>query len=152
MYRSESRLAPRQWETSLRSNAVSHSLGANLESALNVCYLNSCQNRQDDIWFNLIIMMATAVGANKPTPSTPQHNTYSLLQREVKPTNNKELYGMPSSRPRPNLVFFLLMDWCLIGETRIYKPTINQFIIMHICIVHRNARAKNKFIMAFRPH
>ena len=30
-----SRLAPSQWETSLQSNAVSHWLGANLESALN---------------------------------------------------------------------------------------------------------------------
>ena len=32
----DSRLAPSQWETSLQSNAVSHWLGANLESAL--CY------------------------------------------------------------------------------------------------------------------
>ena len=30
----DSRLAPRQWETSLQSNTVSHWLGANLESAL----------------------------------------------------------------------------------------------------------------------
>ena len=33
-YRADSRLAPSQWETSLQSNAVSHWLGANLESAL----------------------------------------------------------------------------------------------------------------------
>ena len=33
-YRAHSRLAPSQWETSLQSNAVSHWLGANLESAL----------------------------------------------------------------------------------------------------------------------
>ena len=32
--RDDSRLAPIQWETSLQSNAVSHWLGANLESAL----------------------------------------------------------------------------------------------------------------------
>ena len=32
--RGESRLAPSQWETSLQSNAVSHWLGANLDSAL----------------------------------------------------------------------------------------------------------------------
>ena len=32
--RADSRLAPRQWETQLQSNAVSHWLGANLESAL----------------------------------------------------------------------------------------------------------------------
>ena len=32
-YRADSRLAPSQWETSLQSNAISHRLGANLESA-----------------------------------------------------------------------------------------------------------------------
>ena len=31
----DSRFAPSQWETSLQSNAVSHWLGTNLESALN---------------------------------------------------------------------------------------------------------------------
>ena len=35
-FRADSRLAPRQWETSLQSNAVSHWLGANLESALSL--------------------------------------------------------------------------------------------------------------------
>ena len=34
LYRADSRLASCQWETSLQSNAVSHWLGANLESAL----------------------------------------------------------------------------------------------------------------------
>ena len=33
-FRADSRFAPSQWETSLQSNAVSHWLGANLESAL----------------------------------------------------------------------------------------------------------------------
>ena len=33
--RADSKSAPGQWETSLQSNAVSHWLGANLESALN---------------------------------------------------------------------------------------------------------------------
>ena len=32
--RADSRLAPSQWETSLQSNAISHWLGANLESAM----------------------------------------------------------------------------------------------------------------------
>ena len=35
-FRADSRLAPSQWETSLQSNAVSHWLGANLESTLNL--------------------------------------------------------------------------------------------------------------------
>ena len=34
IFRVDSRFAPSQWETSLRSNAVSHWLGANLESGL----------------------------------------------------------------------------------------------------------------------
>ena len=34
IFRADSRLAPSQWETSLQSNAVSHWLGADLESAL----------------------------------------------------------------------------------------------------------------------
>ena len=33
-YSADSRFAPRQWETSLQSNGVSHWLGAYLESAL----------------------------------------------------------------------------------------------------------------------
>ena len=37
IFRADSRLAPSQWETSLQSNAVSHWLGANLESALYIC-------------------------------------------------------------------------------------------------------------------
>ena len=39
--RADSRLAPSQWETPLQSNAVSHWLGANLESALQ-CVLKIC--------------------------------------------------------------------------------------------------------------
>ena len=35
--RADSRFVPSQWETPLQSNAVSHWLGANLESALTVC-------------------------------------------------------------------------------------------------------------------
>ena len=37
--RADSRFAPRQWETSLQSNAISHWRGANLESSL---YVYSC--------------------------------------------------------------------------------------------------------------
>ena len=36
VYRADSRPAPSQWETLLQSNAVSHWLGANLESALSI--------------------------------------------------------------------------------------------------------------------
>ena len=36
--RADSRFAPSQWVTALQSNAVSHWLGANLESALIICF------------------------------------------------------------------------------------------------------------------
>ena len=39
--RADSRFAPSQWETALQSNAVSHWLGANLESALHYSCVNS---------------------------------------------------------------------------------------------------------------
>ena len=42
-FRSDSRLAPSQWETALQSNAVSHWLGANLESALYLCVCDEAQ-------------------------------------------------------------------------------------------------------------
>ena len=43
LYKADSRFAPSQWETSLQSNAVSHWLGANLESALVVldCFITA---------------------------------------------------------------------------------------------------------------
>ena len=49
-FRADSRLAPSQWETSLQSNAVSHWLGANLESALinlseNISPVGDVENR-----------------------------------------------------------------------------------------------------------
>ena len=34
--RADSRLAPSQWETALQSNAISHWLGANLESVVHI--------------------------------------------------------------------------------------------------------------------
>ena len=40
--RADSRIALNQWETSLQSNAVSHWLGANLESAMEWLFTWSC--------------------------------------------------------------------------------------------------------------
>ena len=48
--RADSRFAPSQWERTLQSNAVSHWLGANLESALT---LISCNNKYDLLWLKL---------------------------------------------------------------------------------------------------
>ena len=44
--RADPRLAPSQWETSLQSNAVSHWLGANLESALSLLQSSSLSTRR----------------------------------------------------------------------------------------------------------
>ena len=45
IYRADARFAPSQWETTLQSNAVSHWLGANLESALDLDGLSVQQDR-----------------------------------------------------------------------------------------------------------
>ena len=44
-YRADSRLAPSQWETALQSNAISHWLAANLESALKY-FLTHCRPKK----------------------------------------------------------------------------------------------------------
>ena len=54
--RADSRLAPSQWETSLRSNAVSHWLGASLESSLYRPHPHSCSREN----------MSTQVTATAP--------------------------------------------------------------------------------------
>ena len=52
--RADSRLAPSQWETSLQSNAISHWLGANLESALSILIGRSSKTTDNyfcKMWF-----------------------------------------------------------------------------------------------------
>ena len=60
-YRADSRLVPSQWETSLQSNAVSHWLGANLESALDyydkfVAVELHCRTFQSISWSSATIL------------------------------------------------------------------------------------------------
>ena len=50
IHRTDSRLAPSQWETSLQSNAVSHWLGASLESVLRQFSLTR-KSSQRGIWY-----------------------------------------------------------------------------------------------------
>ena len=57
VYRADSRLASSQWETSLQSNAVSHWLDTNLESALRVCFRFS-----GVVWFVIIPSHNKVVG------------------------------------------------------------------------------------------
>ena len=52
--RADSRLAPSQWDTSLQSNAISHWLGANLESALSILIGRSSKTTDNyfcKMWF-----------------------------------------------------------------------------------------------------
>ena len=64
--RADSRFAPSQWETSLQSNAVSHWLGANLESALcestDVPWIDFCE-----LFWNPVIGVDLAPKALKPS-------------------------------------------------------------------------------------
>ena len=51
--RADSTLAPSQWETSLQSNAVSHWLGVNLESALRLQTKNQPSSEHKELWISL---------------------------------------------------------------------------------------------------
>ena len=62
--RADSRLAPSQWETSLQSNAVSHWLGANLQSALH------CHSHRQN-WLQLVAWRNTKRGISCMWPSCP---------------------------------------------------------------------------------
>ena len=86
-YRSHSRLAPSQWETSLQSNAVSHRLGENLKSALYYnqgyvdslapvrcglnLYISSFQIQTKDIYLEHFLW------------NCPQLNTYDITGRQT---------------------------------------------------------------------
>ena len=54
-FMADSRLASSQWETSLQSNAVSHWLGANLESALYIVHWYTCTMVASHIHASLIV-------------------------------------------------------------------------------------------------
>ena len=64
-HRTSSRFAPSQWETPLQSNAVSHWLGANLESALTQCYKRNITWRHHDMEATSALVM-TLCGGNPP--------------------------------------------------------------------------------------
>ena len=70
--RADSRLAPSQWETLLQSNAASHWLGANLESALNVIWFTT--------YLSLDIFLAFVV------------NKFNLLNECVKLGNHEVIF------------------------------------------------------------
>ena len=56
MIRADSRFAPSQWELSLQSNAVSHWLGANLETALMIYPIGSKVKCETAMWHHTVVL------------------------------------------------------------------------------------------------
>ena len=81
--RADSRFAPGQWETSLQSNAVSHWLGANLESALYKSYW--WWVKQCDLWIQCDGL------------AQERHNS-SALAMELHLSCTNPLNGLPNYR------------------------------------------------------
>ena len=122
MCRADSRLAPSQWETSLQSNTVSHWLGANLESALYVCYsydavlyINALRPRQngrhfaDDtfkrIFLNENVRISIKISLNF-VPKGPINNIPAMVQ---------------------------IMAWRLSGNKSLSEPMMDS-LPTHICV------------------
>ena len=86
--RVDSRFVPNQWETSLQSNAVSHWLGANLESALSDCCMITltlvfCRQRTP-YCRSIISHCSTRACPRRPTDIPPWH-WLSLQRRTTNP-------------------------------------------------------------------
>ena len=81
IYRPDSRLAPSQWETSLQSNAVSHWLGANLESALCPCSASCVNQGLVNVWSPCVVnrpRLSSKDGAH--SLQTTGHSLFKLRQ------------------------------------------------------------------------
>ena len=82
-FRADSRLAPSQWEMSLQSNAVSHLLGANLESALQdsrIVFVARAMITMQHISYDKIIMI------------TAERN--QILDQKDQFNLSREVYGL----------------------------------------------------------
>ena len=79
--RADSRLAPSQWETSLQSNAVSHLLGANLESALYSVLIGHLRNRATQTERTLDTTITSLLGQNDV--ATSFWRNHDVLLRHV---------------------------------------------------------------------
>ena len=99
--RADSRFAPSQWETSLQSNAVSHWLGANLESAL-MSWKNMGSQCSESIGHIVVLLNnGNILDFNSLWPSyaTWSHGSLStlvMLQHKVNTKANAE-FGVPNS-------------------------------------------------------
>ena len=84
--RADSRLAPSQWKTSLQSNAVSHWLGANLETAL------SCVWRTYHMAYSIQIYLRS-LRTRKHQPHDPLIDQWKYVWCSL------YLYGRPTAGP-----------------------------------------------------
>ena len=82
--RADTRLAPSQWETSLQSNAVSHWLDANLESAVELLFLFPAPDQPQ---VSAQAVNSTAIHVtweiHPSGPDVPEVNGYQLNYREI---------------------------------------------------------------------
>ena len=82
MSRADSRLVPNQWETSLLSNAVSHWLGANLESA-SMSHNSRCYTSMIFLTCNLRPFSFYGWARSQPMKENVAHGTSSLIGWEL---------------------------------------------------------------------
>ena len=80
--RADSRLVPSQWETSLQSNAVSHWLAANLESALAVGHNRACPSfkGKNYIFSTIPSLQDPSVSSMEDEPKTGLKNDIMIQQ------------------------------------------------------------------------
>ena len=92
--RVNSRFAPSQWETSLQSNAVSHWLGANLESDLYIiAVIWMCNEKQHTVQ---VMLRAHELGM------TGSDFVWIFYTRHPEESINKEVWATPSHfEPHP---------------------------------------------------
>ena len=110
--RVDSRLAPSQWETSLQSNAVSHWLGANLESALSfvaAAWLNHLvQHHNQTIWCSSTTKPLvqqynqTVDAAPQPNHLVQHHNQTIWCSSTTKPFGTAPQTKPFGAAPQPN--------------------------------------------------
>ena len=98
-FRTDSRIAPSQWETSLQSYAVSHWLGANLESPciLYLFYQKRLHYRANNVWmtargnWHAISMLVTSFHS-KISWFTQWCASPHLLMPPIKPSDSVKLF------------------------------------------------------------
>ena len=84
IYRADSRIAPSQWETPLQSNAVSHWLGAILESALDLLYMSTAHAKlNSSIWEPFQHKRCHLTNTEIPTIKIRQSDDHRIFIMEI---------------------------------------------------------------------